>query len=199
MNANAPRLRSRGGAPFSRRVYAAISQESEPCSLAASFSRTPPRRPVSAPPSWPSLSCTKSRRQGRRHAAEIQVRHLQRDFRRLAFREGVCLRRQVRLHGHRNRAVHDGRLRRPKIPAAAASEVRRLAKQAGLKVVGLHWLLAKTKGFHLTSPDARRPPQDGRIPGRAGPVLRRSGRADHGPRLAPAAKPRPRHEQGSKA
>jgi sugar phosphate isomerase/epimerase len=33
-------------------------------------------------------------------------------------------------------------------------EIRRQAKQAGLEVVGLHWLLAKTEGFHLTSPDA---------------------------------------------
>ncbi|MFV1964413.1 MAG: sugar phosphate isomerase/epimerase family protein [Pirellulaceae bacterium] len=32
-------------------------------------------------------------------------------------------------------------------------EIRRQAEQAGLQVVGLHWLLAKTKGFHLTSPD----------------------------------------------
>lgn len=33
-------------------------------------------------------------------------------------------------------------------------EVRREADAAGLAVVGLHWLLAKTEGFYLTSPDA---------------------------------------------
>ncbi len=40
------------------------------------------------------------------------------------------------------------------ISAARRAEVRQQAKQAGLEVVGLHWLLAKTEGFHVTSPDA---------------------------------------------
>jgi sugar phosphate isomerase/epimerase len=40
------------------------------------------------------------------------------------------------------------------ISAARRTEVRRQAKHAGLEVVGLHWLLAKTEGFHVTSADA---------------------------------------------
>lgn len=40
------------------------------------------------------------------------------------------------------------------ISAAKRQEVRRQAETAGLEVVGLHWLLAKTEGFYLTSPEA---------------------------------------------
>ena len=41
-----------------------------------------------------------------------------------------------------------------KITAEKRAEVRRQAEDAGLEVVGLHWLLAKTEGYYLTSPDA---------------------------------------------
>ncbi len=40
------------------------------------------------------------------------------------------------------------------ISAARRTEVRTLAEQAGLDVVGLHWLLAFTQGYYLTSPEA---------------------------------------------
>src|SRR6185295_9613790 len=39
------------------------------------------------------------------------------------------------------------------VSAARRADIRRQAEDAGLEIVGLHWLLAKTVGLHLTSPD----------------------------------------------
>src|SRR5262245_12922694 len=39
------------------------------------------------------------------------------------------------------------------LSAERREEVRQQAKAAGLEVVALHWLLAKTEGFYLTSPE----------------------------------------------
>ena len=40
------------------------------------------------------------------------------------------------------------------ITPARRAELRVQAETAGVEIVGLHWLLAKTEGFYLTSPDA---------------------------------------------
>ena len=39
------------------------------------------------------------------------------------------------------------------ISAATRGELRRTIARAGLDCVGLHWLLAKTEGFHVAHPD----------------------------------------------
>lgn len=39
------------------------------------------------------------------------------------------------------------------IPAFMRQHVAKIAADAGLEIVGLHWLLAKTQGFYLTSPE----------------------------------------------
>jgi sugar phosphate isomerase/epimerase len=40
------------------------------------------------------------------------------------------------------------------VPAFMRQHVKKTAADAGLEIVGLHWLLAKTEGYYLTSPDA---------------------------------------------
>lgn len=40
------------------------------------------------------------------------------------------------------------------VTAARRAELRRQAEAAGVRIIGLHWLLAKTEGFNLTASDA---------------------------------------------
>ncbi|MCI0701195.1 MAG: sugar phosphate isomerase/epimerase [Planctomycetia bacterium] len=39
------------------------------------------------------------------------------------------------------------------VSATRRAELRKQAESAGVQIIGIHWLLAKTEGFHLTSPD----------------------------------------------
>lgn len=40
------------------------------------------------------------------------------------------------------------------VSSSTLSQMQQTAQAAGLEVIGLHWLLAKTEGLHLTSPDS---------------------------------------------
>src|SRR5262245_44906700 len=40
------------------------------------------------------------------------------------------------------------------VTAGERRAARQQAGDAGIEIIGLHWLLAKTTGFHLTSPEA---------------------------------------------
>lgn len=40
------------------------------------------------------------------------------------------------------------------LSAAKRSEMKQVAEDAGVEIIGLHWLLAKTEGLHLTTSDA---------------------------------------------
>jgi sugar phosphate isomerase/epimerase len=39
------------------------------------------------------------------------------------------------------------------VTADRRRQLRRQAEDSGIKIIGLHWLLAKTEGLHITSPD----------------------------------------------
>ncbi|MFM7831507.1 MAG: sugar phosphate isomerase/epimerase, partial [Planctomycetaceae bacterium] len=40
------------------------------------------------------------------------------------------------------------------VSPAVFSEMRKVAAEHGLEIIGLHWLLARTSGYYLTSPDS---------------------------------------------
>lgn len=41
------------------------------------------------------------------------------------------------------------------VSAAERSELREAAARQGIEIIGLHWILAQTEGFHINSPDAQ--------------------------------------------
>jgi hypothetical protein len=75
------------------------------------------------------------------------------------------------------------------VSAQRRRELRAMVEDSGLETIGLHWLLAKTEGFYLTSPDAAVRLPDGRLPGRPGRGHPRPRRLADGLRLPQAARP----------
>ena len=93
----------------------------------------------------------------------------------------------ARLHRPGDRPVHARPADHRRDGRTAARRLRRQAEDAGLTIIGLHWLLAKTEGLMLTSPDAGRAAADRRLSRRIGPLLPRPGRRLDGVRLAATA------------
>ena len=84
-------------------------------------------------------------------------------------------------------APHDEPFDLRKVPAERIVEVRTMAEDAGLEIIGLHWLLAKTEGYYLTSPDPTVRRRTADYLKHAGRSVRRPGRQGAGARLAEAA------------
>jgi sugar phosphate isomerase/epimerase len=57
------------------------------------------------------------------------------------------------------------------LSAEQRERLRRQAEEAGIRIIGLHWLLARTQGLHLTSPDAEVRRRTPAISHRAGAAL----------------------------
>ena len=81
-----------------------------------------------------------------------QTRHLQRALRRLGVRTSVSDRQGPGLRRAGDRSLHSCTADRRTNPDAAP-ELRTEVESAGLETIGLHWLLARTEGYYLTSPD----------------------------------------------
>ena len=72
---------------------------------------------------------------------------------------------------------------------ARRRELKAMIEDAGLETIGLHWLLAKTEGFYLTTPDPAVRRRDGRLSDRPGRGDPRPGRLADGAGLAQATRP----------
>ena len=83
------------------------------------------------------------------------------------------------------------------LSASRRAEIRGQAEAHGLTIVGLHWLLAKTDGFMITSPDVGGAQADRPLPRRAGALLPRLRRRVARARLADATADSSRSDTGS--